>query len=816
MVAFVDVILPIPLENKFTYSITEAESKFILPGMRIAVSFGKSKIYTSIAFKVHQQAPLVYEAKPIEEILDNSPIITERQLSHWQWIAEYYMCSIGEVVRAALPSGFLLESETLIKLNTDEVDIEKNLDDQEFLIYEALQYQSSLMVGDVISILDRKKVMPVLYGLMNKKVITIEERLFETFKPKKQRVIRLSDRYKSESELNNLLEELSRAPKQRDVVMNLFMLEARQKSKVSAKDLMTASKASSSILKSLIDKGILEESFDVISRIEDVGNEGDRLKSLSVYQEDAYKKLQTGFEEQDVMLLHGVTSSGKTEIYVKFIHEHLKNGKSVLYLLPEIALTTQLVERLQGYFGNDVLVYHSRYNLMERMELWNSVLEANEAKVVIGARSSLFLPFHSLGLIIVDEEHETSFKQFDPAPRYHARDAAIVLGNLFQAKVLLGSATPSLESFYNIKQKKYGLVSLTKRFNDVLMPDIEMVDISEAYRKKRMKGHFSERLLEEIEKALEENKQIILFQNRRGYSPIVECLSCGHSPQCPNCDVTLTYHQYSDRLRCHYCGYNVPMHKTCEACGNANLNTKGFGTEQVEEEVNELFPKAKTARMDLDTTRGKYGHQRIISSFERHEVDILIGTQMVTKGLDFRNVMLVGIMNADTMLNFPDFRAHERSFQMLLQVSGRAGRTDDRGKVLIQSYNPYHQILQQVSNNDFKSMYLEQMDERHNYKYPPVVRLIKVTLRHKDLNKVNVSADWLAKSYRQLLPCEVLGPEFAPIARIRNQYHKNILVKIKFSNSLQKTKKAIIKINNSFQSIKDFRSVRVIFNVDPY
>ncbi|WP_455169119.1 replication restart helicase PriA, partial [Aegicerativicinus sediminis] len=791
-------------------------SKFILPGMRIAVSFGKSKIYTSIAFKVHQQAPLVYEAKPIEEILDNSPIITERQLSHWHWIAEYYMCSIGEVVRAALPSGFLLESETLIKLNTDEVDIEKDLDDQEFLIYEALQYQSSLMVGDVISILDRKKVMPVLYGLMNKKVITIEERLFETFKPKKQRVIRLSDRYKSESELNILLEELSRAPKQRDVVMNLFMLEARQKSNVSAKDLMTASKASSSILKNLIDKGILEESFDVISRIEDVGNEGDRLKSLSVYQEDAYKKLQTGFEEQDVMLLHGVTSSGKTEIYVKFIHEHLKNGKSVLYLLPEIALTTQLVERLQGYFGNDVLVYHSRYNLMERMELWNSVLKANEAKVVIGARSSLFLPFHSLGLIIVDEEHETSFKQFDPAPRYHARDAAIVLGNLFQAKVLLGSATPSLESFYNIKQKKYGLVSLTKRFNDVLMPDIEIVDISEAYRKKRMKGHFSERLLEEIEKELDENKQVILFQNRRGYSPIVECLSCGHSPQCPNCDVTLTYHQYSDRLRCHYCGYNVPMHKTCEACGNANLDTKGFGTEQVEEEVNELFPKAKTARMDLDTTRGKYGHQRIISSFERHEVDILIGTQMVTKGLDFRNVMLVGIMNADTMLNFPDFRAHERSFQMLLQVSGRAGRTDERGKVLIQSYNPYHQILQQVSNNDFKSMYLEQMDERHNYKYPPVVRLIKVTLRHKDLNKVNVSADWLAKSYRQLLPCEVLGPEFAPIARIRNQYHKNILVKIKSSNSLQKTKKAIIKINNSFQSIKDFRSVRVIFNVDPY
>jgi primosomal protein N' (replication factor Y) len=438
------------------------------------------------------------------------------------------------------------------------------------------------------------------------------------------------------------------------------------------------------------------------------------------------------------------------------------------------------------------------------------------AQLILGARSSVFLPFQNLGLVIVDEEHEHSYKQFDPAPRYHARDTAIILANLFKAKTLLGSATPSLESYYNAKQDKYGFVELNHRYNNVLMPDIELVDIKDKHKRKRMKGHFSDRLVEEMTDALKEGQQIILFQNRRGFSPIVECNTCGHSPQCPNCDVSLTFHQFKNELRCHYCGYHIAMQQQCMACGSVELDSKGFGTEQVEEEAKTLFPDAKVARMDLDSTRGKYGYEKIINAFEQQEIDILVGTQMLTKGLDFRNVKLVGIMNADNMLNFPDFRAHERSFQLMLQVAGRAGRTDVRGKVLIQTYNPYHQILKQVSTNNYVQMYEEQLNERHNYKYPPIYRLIKITLRHRDFQKVNSSADWYAKSLRQVFDNYVLGPEFPPVSRIRNQYHKNILVKIPQQWSLSKTKEAILKINNSFFSVKDFRAVRVIINVDNY
>jgi len=429
----------------------------------------------------------------------------------------------------------------------------------------------------------------------------------------------------------------------------------------------------------------------------------------------------------------------------------------------------------------------------------------------------VFLPFSDLGLVIVDEEHEQSYKQFDPAPRYHARDTSIVLASMFNANTLLGSATPSIETYYNaVKEKKYDFAELNTRYNNVLMPEMELVDIKDKHKRKRMQGHFSDRLIEEMTEALENDYQIILFQNRRGFSPIIECNSCGHSPQCSNCDVSLTYHQYKNQLRCHYCGYAIAMPKNCIACGGSELDDKGFGTEQIEEEVKVLFPKATVARMDLDTTRGKYSYERIISSFEQHEVDVLVGTQMVTKGLDFRNVKLVGIMNADSLLNFPDFRAHERSFQLMLQVAGRAGRTDVRGKVLVQTYNPYHKILQQVSTNDYLSMFYEQLDERYNYKYPPIYRLIKITLRHRDFNKVNDGAEWLAKSLRQVFKQHVLGPEFPPVSRIRNQYHKNILIKIPQNQSLSKTKEAILKIKNSFLSIKDFRPIKVILNVDNY
>jgi primosomal protein N' (replication factor Y) len=477
-----------------------------------------------------------------------------------------------------------------------------------------------------------------------------------------------------------------------------------------------------------------------------------------------------------------------------------------------------LVQRLQKYFGNQIAVYHSRYSQNERLEVWNHVLNQSEnARVVIGARSSVFLPFSNLGLIIVDEEHEQSYKQFDPSPRYHARDTAIVLAALFKAKTLLGSATPSLESFHNAtKENKYGYVALNKRFNNVLMPEIELVDLTDKHKRKRMTGHFSDRLITEIKETLEAQSQVILFQNRRGYSPVVSCNTCGHTPECPNCDVSLTFHQYKNELRCHYCSHTMAMQQFCGACGGVEIDSKGFGTEQIQEEIELLFPDAKVARMDLDTTRGKYSYDRIISSFENKEVDILVGTQMVTKGLDFRHVKLVGVLNADQLINFPDFRAHERSFQLLQQVAGRAGRTDTRGQVIIQTYNPHHTILQQVSINDYESMFIEQLEDRRIYKYPPFCRLIKLTIKHKDYNKVNEGAEWLAVSLRHVFKENVLGPEFPVVSRIRNQYHKNILLKIPQNQSLIKTKSVLQKIKMSFSSTRDFRAVRLLINVDNY
>lgn len=814
---FIDVILPIPLQKAFTYHVTEAEAQFLKPGIRVAVPFGKSKIYTALVYKIHKNPPTAYEAKTIHQIFDKNPLVTAMQLKHWEWIASYYMCSLGEVMRAAMPNAFILESETLISKN-EKISINTSeLKDDEFLIYEALQHQSALKINEIVSILDKKRVLPIINSLVEKGVLQLQEELYEKYQPKLVRYVKLHSNHKSQEKLQILLEQLSRAPKQREVILTLFTLEATSKSPIKVSELMERSGASTATIKTLIDKTILEDYHIRKDRIQFEGEGDAEAKQLSDAQQNAFEALSTSFENKSVALLHGVTSSGKTEIYVQLIQKQLKQQKQVLYLLPEIALTTQLVQRLQDYFGDKIAVFHSRYSANERVEVWNNMLtNSKKAQVIIGARSSLLLPFINLGLIIVDEEHEQSYKQFDPAPRYHARDAAIVLANMHKAKTLLGSATPSLESYFNASQGKYGLVELNTRYNNVVMPDIELVDLADKYKRKRMKGHFSDRLINEMTETLAEGFQIILFQNRRGFSPIVECTTCGTSPQCPNCDVSLTYHQYRDQLRCHYCSYNTAMLKNCQACGSTNLDTKGFGTEQIEEEVNVLFPDKKVARMDLDTTRGKYGFEKIINNFEQRNVDILVGTQMLTKGLDFRYVKLVGIMNADNLLNFPDFRAHERSYHLMAQVSGRAGRTDIRGKVLIQTYNPHHNILQQVSTNSYKDMYAEQMNDRYNYNYPPIYRHIKITFKHKDYNRVNSATDWFAKSLRQVFKANVLGPEFPPVSRIRNLYHKNILVKIPPKQSLVKTKEAILKIETSFNAVKDFRPVRVLLNVDNY
>lgn len=813
---FIDVILPIPLEKLFTYSISDADAALLRPGMRVAVPFGKSKIYTALVAKLHQTPPLAYKAKEIDQILDEFPVVTLIQLQFWQWLAQYYMCSVGEVFRAAVPSVMLLESETLILRNRMAVIEEDTLKDDEFLIFEALQHQSILRVGEISNILEKKNVIPILNRLLQKNVIILKEEVYEQYRPKLVRYVQLGKDHTSEERLEALLSSLSRAPKQSQVVLSLFQLQATTKKPVKLSDLEKVSGSSSAIIRVLIDKGILEEHFIRTDRVVYEGDgEYGALKTLNDYQQTAFRQIKDSFDGGKVALLHGVTSSGKTEVYVKLIEEFIEMDKQVLYLLPEIALTTQLIARLQTYFGEKVAVYHSKYSAQERVEVWNNVLgKMAKAQIVIGARSALFLPFQDLGLIIVDEEHESSFKQYDPAPRYHARDSAIVLGSFHGSKILLGSATPSVESFYNAKTSKYGYAQIQRRFGDVLMPIMELVDIKEQSRKKRMKGHFSERLFDEIADTLENGEQVILFQNRRGYAPILECTTCGHSPQCPNCDVSLTYHQLRKQLRCHYCSYHIALQNSCQACGSSTLNTKGFGTEQIEQELHTLFPNAKVGRMDLDTTRGKYGYEKIITSFEQQEIDILVGTQMLTKGLDFRNVNLVGIMNADTLLNFPDYRAHERSFQLLTQVAGRAGRTKKQGKVIIQTYNPDHRILQQVTTHDYLEMFNEQLYEREQYKYPPRNRIIKITFKHRDYNKLNEAAEWFSKSLRMGFGEMVLGPEYPPVARIRNLYLKNVLLKIGREHSLVKTKNSIKRIEKSFNAISYYRGVRIIYNVD--
>ena len=811
---FIDVILPIPIQRTFTYSVTEDEADFLQNGMRVAVSFGKSKMYTGLVLNIHTNAPTLYEAKEIHQILDEIPLVNEKQLQHWQWIANYYMCSLGDVYRASLPSAFLLESETIIYKNDAFLD-ETILADDEFLIFEALQQQSQLTIHQVIAILGKKKVMPIVNALLKKEAIGIKEEIYEQYKPKLVKYVRLHKNYTSDDSLGKLLAELSRAKKQREAVLGFFQLSTSKKP-IKAKDLEEKAAVSSTILKSLVDKEILEFYHIQIDRVQYKGDTND-LKVLNEFQEKALAEIKETFIEKDVTLLHGITSSGKTEVYTKLIQEVLDEGKQVLFLLPEIALTTQIIVRLQYYFGEQISVFHSKYSINERVEVWNNVLNNKpKARIILGARSSVFLPFSNLGLIVVDEEHETSYKQFEPSPRYNARDAAIVLAKIHKAKILLGSATPSLETYYNAQQNKYGFVALNRRHGNVQLPKIELINVKEKHRKKEMKGHFSDRLLTLIQEALDLKEQVILFQNRRGYSPVVECKTCGVSPECPNCDVTLTFHKFKHELRCHYCSYQRAMPNSCGACGSNTLDTKGFGTEQIELELKEIFPAFKIGRMDLDTTRGKHGYQKIIGAFEAKEIDVLVGTQMLSKGLDFENVSLVGILNADTMLNFPDFRAHERGYDMMVQVSGRAGRSKKQGNVAIQTYNPFHQILQQVSSTNYTEMYKEQLQERYQYKYPPYYRLIKITLKHRDYNRVDSGVNWLFKALYSSFGEHVLGPTAPAVARIRNQYIKNIVIKIPPKQGLANTKNQITKIRNTFEAVADFRPIRFIIDVDAY
>ncbi|MFK8266424.1 replication restart helicase PriA [Capnocytophaga cynodegmi] len=813
---FVDVILPIPLRKLFTYGVNQDEAHFLKSGMRVAVSFGKSKVYTALVFQVHTNQP-TYQTKDIEYILDETPVVNQLQLQHWQWISEFYMCSLGEVFKMAMPSSFLLESETIIEKISRELEINE-LTDDELLVYEALNFKTALTGNEVAKIVGNKKALKVLKGLVDKNSIKISEKIFEKYIPKLVKYIRLSSEYQSDEGIKKAFDILSKATKQKQLIVAYFNCINKEKGVLKAEKLLSQANVSASVLKSVVEKGIFEEYFIQKDRINFTGDLIDK-KILSDAQQESFLEIQNQFQEKEVVLFQGVTASGKTEIYIELIDQVLKSGKQVLYLLPEIGLTVHLINRLKKYFGDKMGVYHSKYTTNERVEVWNNVLNGNtKNQLVVGVRSSVFLPFSNLGLVIVDEEHDTSYRQFEPAPRFHTRDAAIVLSKIHKANVLLGSATPSLESLYNAKREKYGYVHLSKRFGDFQVPDIEIIDIKDKHFRKQMTGHFSDVLIEEIGKTLQNGNQVILFQNQRGYAPVIQCKSCATVPQCPHCDVSLTYHQGRNQLRCHYCGYAIAKPEVCIACGSTDLITKGFGTEQIAKELTELFPDVTIDRMDQDTTSGKYGYEKILSKFEQRETQILVGTQMISKGLDFENVGLVGVMNADSFIHFPDFRAYERSFQLLVQISGRAGRSSQKGKVLIQTYSPKHPVLQQVLHNNFKEMFQNQIKERKEFHYPPFVRLIKITFKHSDFNKVNEGAEWFAEALRQGFSqqqlLQVLGPEFPLVSRIRNEYIKDILVKIPPEISVESVKKYILRTEISFQSIANFRSVRVIFNVE--
>ena len=815
MLYYADVILPLALDRPYTYAVEKQDFLFLKPGFRVAVSFGKSKVYTGVVIKLHNFQPQRYTPKFIEFILEDSPSISKRQLELWQWISEYYHCKLGEVMRAAFPATFLLESETVIVKKEFEDD-KSTITDEEYLVYEALE-SKSLTINEIIEIIGRKSVLGLIHNMFTKGYIDLHQKIAEKYKPKKIRFARLPNHLSSKEPLKKLFNSLKNSPKQKQLLMGVFDNNPSGSEWKKVPDLLRKTSVKSNVLKAMISKGILEEAYFREDRLLYDFDKKDTSISLSKNQKNSLLNIESAFENKDIVLFQGVTGSGKTEVYMELIFKAIERGDQVLYMLPEISLTPQMVFRLQSRFGKNVTVYHSKFSIHERTEVWNNVLNnSSKARVVVGTRSAIFLPFYQLGLIIIDEEHELSYKQFDPAPRYHARDSAIILSQIYGAKILMGSATPSIESSFNLMKAKFGGVQLNERYGNIELPEIVTIDLKLSYKKKEMNGAFSQTLIDAIETTLANDKQVILFQNQRGYAPVMECLDCGHTPQCSQCDVTLTYHQPSNQLKCHYCGFTIAAPIQCHGCGGIHLQTKGLGTQQIQEQVESFFPGVKTARMDWDTTRGKWAFDKLINAFVEGDIKILVGTQMVVKGLDFQNVHLVGVLNADHLLNFPDFRAHERTYQMLSQVSGRAGRKNIRGKVLIQTYQPQHPIIQQVIRSDYEGMLNQQLKERIEYHYPPYYRLIRMVIKHRDVEKVRIASKWIFNVLNQSYKGEILGPVFPPIARLRNRYHMQILIKIGKDQSRNELKKLIQSTIKSFESVSQFRSCKITVNVDPY
>lgn len=817
---FAEVILPLALEGVFTYLIPDVLLPEIAVGKRVAVQFGEKRQYAALVCRV-TEATTVPQArlKPILAVLDTEPIIAEHQLQFWQWIADYYMCSMGEVMAAALPTAFKLTSETLIYLNPSFGHDYSLLSDAEYMVAEALTLQHNLSLIDIQNIVNRKNVFYLVKSLLEKGVVQVEEQLNEKYKPKKTTFIALHEQYEDEATWQNLFTRLEKAPKQ--IHLLLVYLQAKNQSNElwhRKSDIISRAEATPAAMKALLDKQVFTEEERIVSRLRDeAAVEADSVQyELSVAQQKALASIDEQWQNHSVILMHGVTSSGKTQLYISLIEQAIAEGKQVLYLLPEIALTTQMIGRLRAVFGTKIGVYHSKFNDQERIEIWQKV-QQREYKVVVGARSALFLPFQNLGLVVIDEEHDGSYKQHDPAPRYHARDAALYLAHLSDAKAIIGSATPSVESYYHAQQQKYGLVVLNERYGGVLPPKIEVVNTYWATQQQAMKSHFTTTLLQAMTQALEQQEQVILFRNRRGYSAYLLCQTCAWIPRCTRCDVSLTYHKHNNELRCHYCHFKRKTVEKCDACGSTNLHLQGVGTEKIEDEIQVYFPKARVARLDVDVAQTKRGFEAVISDFQNRRVDILVGTQMITKGLDFESVSIVGILNADQLWFFPDFRAVERAFQLMLQVSGRAGRRQKQGQVVIQTADTRHRVLQWVMNNDYSELYAAEIAERQRYNYPPFCRLTELTLKHKNKDLLNQAAFQLTKYLKTELDntVAILGPA-APLVSYINLYHlRTILIKIPRSTAATSVaKKAIRKSIEQLHVDKQFGSIIVQIDVD--
>lgn len=793
---YVSVILPLALNRVLTYSVPDENAADVIVGGRVVVPVGKKKLYTGIVSEVFDDYDDDIEIKEIVSVLDVNPVVTKPQLMLWKWIADYYICSQGEVMKAALPAGLKMESETLVAANEDFMeDADEPLKKTELAVMENLSTSKQISIEDLSRLVKVKNLLPTMQSLLAKGAITLNEQLKDGYKPKYESYVTVSDRLLDNEAMNKTAAELERSPKQLELLLKFLSMSSfyvkGERKEVSKKDLLAKADASPAVLQGLVKKDIFRIYDKEVGRIDNskYANVVDRYP-LTDAQNKAYDEIVSNFQQKDVVLLHGVTSCGKTEIYIKLIDEALASGKQALFLLPEIALTTQLTTRLRRVFGEQLGIYHSKFSDNERVEVWQNMLSPEkEYKVILGVRSSIFLPFRNLGIVIVDEEHENTYKQYDPAPRYHARNAAMVLAKMHGAKVLLGSATPSIESYYHATQsKKYGFVELLTRFADIQLPEIQVVDVKTERLRKTMTGMFSKQMIDEMTRAISNHEQIILFQNRRGYSPFIECRSCAYVPRCKYCDVSLTLHRNDDSLVCHYCGYTIPVPQFCPSCGNPTLSSRGFGTEKAEEEITKIFPSAKVARLDLDVAKSRKSYESIISDFERGKTDILVGTQMISKGLDFEKVRVVGILSADQMLHYPDFRSHERAFQLISQVGGRAGRHGRRGLVVLQTTDVKHPVIDQVCQNSYRSMYLSQLNERTAFRYPPFYRLINLMVKGKDEAKTEAAAYDLANVLRSHFGQFVYGPDLPVVTRIQTLHIRKIMIKLDANSNVAPSK----------------------------